>query len=59
MLFCLGVPKRGGQARNFTTNVLKILDLETSLEQIFSKNCRRLPLFNYGCPERFYSALFR
>ena len=34
-------PRRGRQARNFTTNVPKILVLESSSEQIFS---RKLPL---------------
>ena len=34
-------PRRGGQARNFTTNVPKILVLKSSSEQIFS---RKLPL---------------
>ena len=42
-------PRRGRQARNFTTNVPKILDLKSSSEQIFS---RKLPLgalgFNTG-----------
>ena len=33
--------RRGRQARNFTTNVPKILDLKSSSEQIFS---RKLPL---------------
>ena len=28
-------PRRGRQVRNFTTNVLKILDLKSSSEQIF------------------------
>ena len=37
-------PRRGRQARNFTTNVPKILDLESSSEQIFSENCRWMPL---------------
>ena len=37
-------PRRGRQARNFTTNVPKILDLKSSSEQIFSKNCRLVPL---------------
>ena len=32
--------RRGRQARNVTTNVSKILDLKSSPEQIFSKNCR-------------------
>ena len=37
-------PRRGRQARNLTTNVPKILDLKSSSEQIFSKNCRWVPL---------------
>ena len=37
-------PRRGIQARNFTTNVPKILDLKSSSEQIFSENCRWVPL---------------
>ena len=40
-------PRRGRQARNFTTNAPKILDLKSSSEQIFS---RKLPL---GAPEAF------
>ena len=39
-------PRGGRQARNFTTNAPKILDLKSSSEQIFS---RKLPL---GAPER-------
>ena len=31
-------PRRGRQARNFTTNVPKILDLKSSSEQMFSGN---------------------
>ena len=31
-------PRGGWEARNFTTNVLEILDLKWSSEQIFSKN---------------------
>ena len=38
-------PRRGRQARNFTTNVSKILDLKSSSEQIF---IRKLSL---GAPE--------
>ena len=38
-------PRRGKQARNFTTNVPKILDLKSSSEQIFF---RKLSL---GAPE--------
>ena len=30
-------PRRGRQARNFTKNVPKILDLKSSSEQIFSE----------------------
>ena len=40
-------PRRGRQARNFTTNAPKILDLKSSSEQIFS---RKLPL---GAPGQF------
>ena len=40
-------PRRGRQARNFTTNAPKILDLKSSSEQIFS---RKLPL---GAPDTF------
>ena len=39
-------PRGGMQARNFATNVPKILDLKASSEQIFSENCRWVPL-NY------------
>ena len=37
-------PRGGMQSRNLTTNVPKILDLKSSSEQIFSKNCRWVPL---------------
>ena len=37
-------PRRGRQARNFTTNVPKIIDLKSSSEQIFSENCLWVPL---------------
>ena len=33
-------PSRSKQARNFTSNFLKILDLKSSSEQIFSENWR-------------------
>ena len=36
--------RSGRQARNFTTNVPKILDLKSSSEQIFSENWRWVPL---------------
>ena len=44
-------PRRGRQARNFTTNAPKILDLKSSSEQIFS---RKLPL---GAPDAFRTCL--
>ena len=50
-------PRKGRQARNFTTNVLKILVLKSSSEQIFSENCRWVPLKRSftGClTEMFY-----
>ena len=37
-------PRRGRQARNLGKNVPKILDLKSSSEQIFSENCRWVPL---------------
>ena len=37
-------PRRGRRARNFTTNVPKIVDRKSSSEQIFSENCRWVPL---------------
>ena len=37
-------PRRDRQARNFATNVPKMLDLKSSSEQIFSENCRWVPL---------------
>ena len=37
-------PRRGRQARDFTTNVPKILDLKWSSEQVFSENWRWVPL---------------
>ena len=40
-------PRRGRQARNFTTNVPGILDLKSSSEQIFS---RKLSL---GAPDYY------
>ena len=38
--------RRGRQARNFKTNVPKILELKSSSEQIFSENWRWVPLIN-------------
>ena len=40
-------PRRGRQARKLTTNVPNILDLKSSSEQIFPKNCRWVPLFQF------------
>ena len=37
-------PRRGRQAINFTKNVPKILHLKSPSEQIFSENCRWVPL---------------
>ena len=44
-------PRRGGQARNFTTNVPKILDLKSSSEQIFSEK------LTLGTPDIPYNRL--
>ena len=41
---CSKNPRRGRQARNFTTNVPKILGLKSSSEQIFSENWVPLPI---------------
>ena len=40
------------QARNFTTNVPKILDVKSSSEQIFSENCRWVPLIYKAFQDR-------
>ena len=45
-------PRRGRQAKNFTTNVPKILDLKSSSEQIFF---RKLSL---GAPEAEFLSIF-
>ena len=53
-------PRKGRQARNLTTHVSKILDVKSSSEQIFSKNCRWVPLTNdvlSATDIRFYSSL--
>ena len=41
-------PRRGRQARYFTTNVPKIVDLESSSEQTFSESWRWVPLKRTG-----------
>ena len=48
ILGVFGNPRRGGQARNLTKNVPKILNLKLSSEQVFSKSCRWVPL-NHAC----------
>ena len=48
ILYMFENPRRGRQASNFTTNVPKILDLKSSSEQIFSQNCRWVPLTYEG-----------
>ena len=45
-------PRRGRQARNFGKIVPKILDLKSSSEQIFSENCRWVPLTSSQCYKR-------
>ena len=47
-------PTRGRQARNFSTNVSKILDLKLSSEQIFSENSLWVPLKGYLCDCFFF-----
>ena len=42
-------PRRGRQAKKFTTNVPEILGLKSSSEQIFSENCRWVPLSKGLC----------
>ena len=44
--YMLENPRRGRQARNFTTKVLKVVDVKSSSEQIFSENWRWVPLTN-------------
>ena len=48
-------PRRGRQARNFTTNVPKIIVLKSSSEQIFSKNRRWVPLSIAEVAQEFVS----
>ena len=46
-------PRRGRQARNFTTNVPKILDLKSSSEQIFSRKLSLgAPAYTHQVPQR-------
>ena len=50
--------RRGRQARNFTTNVPKILDVKSSSEQIFSENCRWVPLMGQSAKANGYYLMF-
>ena len=60
-------PRRGRQARNFLTNVPKMLDLKSSSEHTFSENWRWVPLnFRIQCSAlyinltiSFYSAMLK
>ena len=53
-------PRRGSQARNFTTNVPTILDLKSSSEEIFSENCRWVPLvFREGFDTKLKQFVFK
>ena len=42
-------PRRGRQATNFAKTVPEILDFKSSPEQIFSENCRWVPLTIAQC----------
>ena len=46
-------PRRGKQARNFTTNVPKTLDLKSSSEQIFSEKLGASEWANYKITDSF------
>ena len=50
-------PRRGRQARNFTTNVPKIADRKSSSEQMFSENCRWVPLMWMGFSDEIEVAM--
>ena len=56
ILYMFENPRRGRQARNFTTNFPKILDFKSSSEQIFSENCRWVPLNCKQCGKCFSEA---
>ena len=47
-------PRRGRQARNFTTNVPKILGLKSASKQIFSENWHLVPLIICIKPQIMY-----
>ena len=48
-------PRRGRQARNFTTNDPKMVDLKSSSKQIFSESWRRVPLIASSVQKVSYS----
>ena len=48
-------PRTCRQARNLTTKISKILDLKSSSEQIFSENCRWVPLTWNKCSYQCYA----
>ena len=50
--------RRGRQARHFTTNVSKILDLKSSSEQTFSENWRWVPLTLPSGLKRYQESFF-
>ena len=50
-------PRRGRQARNFTANAPKILDLKLSSEQIFSENWRWVPCLVKGVDQNTFDAI--
>ena len=49
-------PRRDRQARNFTTNVPKTLDLKSSSEQIFSEKLGASERANYKVIDSFLAA---
>ena len=50
-------PRRGRQARNFTANAPKILDLKLSSEQIFSEYWRWVPCLVKGVDQNTFDAI--
>ena len=53
ILYMFENPRRGKEARNFTTNAPKILDLKSSSEpRYFPENCRWVPLISESGLER-------
>ena len=50
-------PRRGRQARNFTANAPKILDLKLSSEQIFSENWLWVPCLVKGVDQNAFDSI--